>query len=419
MKKKILRLINNPLFSGGSIVIIGSNAANAINYAYHLLTGRLLGPALYGELATLISLIGLLSIVPSSVSLVVTKYVSGSKSESERKSLIIWFKMQSFKIGLLIFILILILSPFIASFIKINEISYLFLIAVSFLFSLTSVINRAVLQGLLKFKEMVFSFVAENTVKVLLSIVLIYLGYELFGAMLALALSTLFGWYLTNTYLKVGTNKKIETPVNLKSMLIYTFPVIVQSMSITSLYSSDLILVKHFFPSFEAGIYAALSTLGKIIFFGAGPITTAMFPLISQRYARGDDYKKIFTYSFILTFGIAVCMVFFYWLFPSFAINLLYGSAYLEAKGLLVWFGIFMTFFSLSTLLVNFNLSLGRIRVVVLPLIASIVQITLIWLFHENLLEVVLISSFVTALLLIALLIYSSYGKITSLWRLS
>ena len=39
----------------------------------------------------------------------------------------------------------------------------------------------------------------------------------------------------------------------------------IQALAFTSFFTTDLILVKHFFPPFEAGIYAALSTLGKII----------------------------------------------------------------------------------------------------------------------------------------------------------
>lgn len=410
MIKKVSIIINNPLFTGSGVMIIGSNTANAINYLYHLIMGRLLGPSSYGELATLISLIGMLSIITASVSLVVTKYVSASANLDERENLIGWFKTRAILISLLIFTLILLISPFLASFLKIDKISYLILIAISSLFSFAAVINRAILQGILKFKEMVLTILAENSFKVILSIALIYLGYELFGAMLAFSLATLIGWYLANAYLRSSTMKLIQTPPNLKSMIIYTFPVIIQTMSTTSLYSSDLILVKHFFSSHEAGIYAALSTLGKIIFFGAGPISTAMFPLVSQRQAQGDNYKRIFLYSLILTAVMSVGLLAVYWLFPALAINLLYGSAYLEAKDLLLYFGIFMSLFTICSLFINFNLSLGKTKVVLFPLFASILQIVLIWFYHENIKIVILISSFVTALLLGVLLIYSSYG---------
>ncbi len=79
MKKYFKQLITNPLFSGSAIMIFGSNFVSFINYLFHLVMGRMLGPASYGELAALIALIGLLGMIPASMSLVIVKYVSSAK----------------------------------------------------------------------------------------------------------------------------------------------------------------------------------------------------------------------------------------------------------------------------------------------------------------------------------------------------
>lgn len=380
MKKRIQEVITHPLFSGSAVMIIGSNSVSFINYLYHFVMGRMLGPSNYGELAALISLIGLLGMIPASVSLVIVKYVSSAKKDQDIDNLVEWFKTRIFKASLFFSIVVLIASPIVASFLNIHNKSYMVLIAVSFLFSLQSGLNRSILQGLLKFREMVGSILIENSTKLIVSIFLVYLGFQVGGAMVALVISSLLGLYVTNLYLGYSSSSNNSSP-DVKSMLTFIIPVTIQSIAITSLYSSDVILVKHFFPSHEAGIYAALSTLGKIIFFGTGPIIAVMFPLVSQREARGQSYRKIFVYSFLLTGMLATIISVLYWLIPSFAINLLYGGAYIEAADLLVWFGIFMTLFTLSTLLISFNLSLGRTRIVMLPFIAALIQIVLIWLF--------------------------------------
>lgn len=411
MKIFFKQLITHPLFSGSAIMIFGLNSINFLNYLYHFVMGRMLGPGNYGELASLVSLVGLVGIIPSSISLMIVKYVSSENKDEDRQSLIRWFRAKIFQVSIFFSICILITAPFIGSFLKIQSNSYLILIALSFLFSTQSGLNRAILQGLLKFKEMVASILFENASKLFLSIFLVFLGFQVNGAMIALIVSAVFGLYVTNIYLRVKQRKGIELSPDLKSMFKFIIPVTIQSIAITSLYSSDVILVKHFFPAHEAGIYASLSTLGKIIFFGAGPIGAVMFPIVSQRKAKGENYEKIFIYSFIATGVFAAGILLFYWVFPSLAINLLYGSAYLEAKNLLVWFGIFMTLFTLSTLLINFNLSLGKTRVVLLPLAASLVQILAINFYHKNLFIIVALSTLITALLLTSLLIYSSYGK--------
>lgn len=410
MKKTIKKVIAHPLFSGSAIMIIGLNSASALNSVYHLIVGRMLGPVLYGELAAMISVIGLLSILPSAISLVIIKQVSSAKSDDQVNLLIKWFKNKFLVMSLIFSLLVLILSPFIYSFLYIHNFSYLILISLFSFFSLLSGLNRALLQGLLKFKEVVVSITAENTVKLVLSVVLIYISSKVEGAMFAYLIAGFTGWYITHLFLKIKKVKLLNFTPDIKGMIRFTIPVIVQTIAITSLYTTDLILVKHYFTSHEAGIYAALSTVGKIIFFATGPISAVMFPLVSKRKSKGESYKRIFIYSFGATGLFVIMSTLIYWIFPNFIIGLLYGKEYLEASKLLVWFALFIALFTLSALLISYNLSIGKTKVSVISLIAAFSQIFMISLFHNTLFEVILSSICVTALLLVVLLIYSSYG---------
>lgn len=409
--RKLLTSVYHPLFLGSAIMILGSNGVNFLNYLYRLVMGKMLGPESYGELAAVISLLGLLSIVSASISLVVVKYVSSAKSREEVEILINWFKNNILKLSLILFTIFLISAPQFAAFLNTRDVDYFYILAISFLFSLQSMLNRAILQGLFKFKEMVVSLFAENTAKLVLGILLVYLGFKVEGALIGFLIAIFLGWYITTFYLKSYFKKVKETNPNVKSMLNYSFPVLVQTFALTSLYSSDVLLVKHFFSPFEAGIYAALSTLGTIIFYGAGPISSVMFPLISQRQSKGLSYNKIFIYSLLLIGFFSAVLLFIYWIMPEFIIKLLYGPLYIQGSNLLVWFGIFMSLFTLCSLVISYNLSLGKTNVASLPFIAAAVQVILIWFIHDSLFSVVLISLGVTALLFIALLIYSTYGR--------
>ena len=46
-----------------------------------------------------------------------------------------------------------------------------------------------------------------------------------------------------------------------------------------------------------AGLYAALSKLGSVAFFGAGPVASVMFPYVSRNHSKGKPYKKFFYFS--------------------------------------------------------------------------------------------------------------------------
>jgi len=95
MKKKIIYLIKHPLFSGSAVMIIGTNITNVINYLYHVFMGRILGPAGYGEMASLFSLLILISTVPSSLNLALVKFVSGNKDHEKTTQIIGWFFSRS------------------------------------------------------------------------------------------------------------------------------------------------------------------------------------------------------------------------------------------------------------------------------------------------------------------------------------
>ncbi|EKD90450.1 MAG: capsular polysaccharide biosynthesis protein [uncultured bacterium] len=410
MKKKIVlfkKIISNPLFSGSFLMIVGSNFANAINYIYHTLMGRILGPSSYSELAAILSIINLVGIIMVSLGLVVTKFISSAKNEEEIKALIGWFNIKIFYLSLFILLLFLISASFISTFLNLH--SNLPVIIMSFVIFITfpTFLLRASLQGLLKFNKLVSTLVLEHFLKLVVGLTLVVLGLSVSGAIFGILISVICAWILSRFFL--GKYYSGETRFNLgktKPIVFYALPVFIQSLSIASLNSTDLVLVKHFFNPHDAGLYAALSTLGKIIFFASGPIVAVMFPMVSQKFSKKEPFINLFSYGLALTLLISFCILWFYYLFPDLAIRVLYGSAYLEASSLVIWFGLYMAIFTLTYFLTNFFLSIGKLKVVIFPLFTALIQIFGIWLFHESLLEVIKVSLAAVFVLLISLLIY-------------
>lgn len=412
MRKTIEFLTNHPLFSSSLIMILGSNLTNFINYFYHFIMARVLTPASYGDLAALISLLGLVGLIPGSLSLVIVKYVSSAKSKEGITRLVHWMNHKVLMLGVIIFAILILSSSTISRFIKIENQYLIILIGISFIFVLPTTLNRSVLQGLLRFKHIIVSILLENTTKLLLGVLLVYIGYSVDGAIFGLVLAIIIGWIITRFFIR---DYYIETGgiVNVKPLLLFSIPVLVQSFSLTSLYSTDLMLVKHFFSAHDAGLYAAVSKMGQIIFFGTGSIGAVMFPLISKKQSQGKNYYDIFIYSLSLTAVLSLAILLFYYVAPDLAVNLLLGASYLEAKNLLFIMGVYMSLFAVSFLFVSFNLSIGRSKVVILPALAAIIQIIGILLFHNTLNTIIIVSILVDCLMLIGLILYSllDYAK--------
>lgn len=415
MKKKILRLkdlskeiILHPLFSGSAMLVSGASFANFLAYLYHLIFGRLMEPSEYGGLSAAISLLGLLSVSFSFFSTVIVKFISAAR-ENEIKGILFWFikkaSVLSFTFGAILFAV----SGFVGNFLHLDQ-RVVILIGLILIFTVFSLILRSTLHGLLKFKEVVIVTNTEMLGRLILGLVFVLLGYSIFGAFIGILLSVLISLALTLFYIRQFKFWELDSNFNKgKEILSYAIPIFFSSIASNSFFSTDVILVKHFFDSHDAGIYAALSTLGKIIFFGAGPVSSVMFPMISKRHASGKGYKKIFSLSIFLTLLIAGGVLLIYLFIPKLTIEVLYGSKYIEAAPYLFLFGVFMTIFTLDSLILNYFLSKNVTRVSYLAVIFAAIQGVGIWFFHERITTVIKISILASSLFFISLLLYFGY----------
>lgn len=410
MNKKYLL---GQFISGSVVMVVGTNAANALNYVYHLLMGRLLGPSNYGELASLISFITVVSMIPLALGLVVTKFISAAKDFDQLKATAVWLNNKVFIISLIITLTTVLLSPVISVFLNLNNYLLLFTTSLMFIFQIPLAFQRAILQGVLRFNISVSSSLIETSGKLILGITLVYLGFSTGGAILGLLIASVIAWIFTLPFIRKYLNfakQTIQLP-NTRNILLYSLPVIVQSMAITSLFSMDLVLVKHFLTPLESGLYAALSNLGKIIFFATSPIVLVMFPLISKKHSNGEEYKQMFYLSFLLILFIIVFISVFYWVYPAVAISLLYGGEYVSVAPTLPLFGIFMSLISLSYLLTNYFLSINKTRIVVLPLMAATAQIIGIILTHSSIRLITNLQILISGVLFVSLLAYFLYTE--------
>lgn len=408
------KIIKHPLLTGSLVMVLGSNLHNVGQFVYHFLMGRLLGKVQYGDLASVISILGLISIIQLSFGLTIVKYISSAKEKGIVSNFIKWVHAWSLWLGIAISILLFLLSPFIIKFLNITrpEIVY-FLVPVLFLSVLLNS-YRSILQALLSFNKYALSLISEVVVKLIFAIILIFLGYKLLGAMFAFMMGALCAFVLTRLFLSPHFRGRKGKMPEISPLVRYSFPVFIQGLALTSMYSTDLILVKHFFSPEDAGIYASLAVLGRIVFFIGSPITNVMFPLIARRHSHGESYHSIFYLSLILVLCISLPVVLFYFLFPKIPLGILYGPQFLDGAPYLWWFGIFMGLLGASTLFVQFYLSIGKTKVVSLFVLAAILQFILIWFIHPNLLSVIQVSIISAALLFLGFLIYFPYHHPTS-----
>lgn len=420
MSALIKNFLKNQLLAGSLIFFLGNSLASFGNYLFHLAMGRMLGPADYGVLVSLISLSSLFGIPLSSLSVVVVKYVSAFKGRGELGAigyLYSWLNSKVISLGLISSCLLIFFSFWIAAFLHLNSVLLVIFVILLNLIGVYQTVPGAILQGLLRFGLLSSLGIVQVILKLSLAVLLVYWGGRVFGALGAILATSLVGYLLTVFFVRrllVSAKPKEERGmIKIKEIASYALPVFFSTLAFISLYTTDIVLARHFLSTREAGFYAALSTLGKIIFFASGPIIGVMFPLVSAHQAKGKKYLGLLGLSFSLVLLICLGISGIYFFLPSLMVKFLFGKEYLAAAVYLYLFAPFLSLYSLCSLLVSFYLSVGKVRVVILPVTAALAQAVFIFLFHQSITQIVWVSISSLSLLLVSLLVYFflSYGR--------
>lgn len=421
MRKLTVNLISkiskDQFLSATFWVFLGTGFMSFGNYLYHFLMGRMLGISLYGALESVISLLYILSVPTLTMTLVIVKFVSSHKGRGEHElvqSLYSFIVSKLLIYGSIILGILVIASPFIQSFLHLPSLLLAFLLPVSFFINLFYFLNKSILQGLSSFfKYSVLNFL-EAIVKIFFAVLLVYVGFRVEGAYGAIVLSIVVALFVSLFYLKgvvrQGVVRKAKY-IHAGELLKFALPTFITSLALTSIFTTDVILARHFFPGVESGYYSALSVLGKIVYFAVSPIVLVLFPMISENHARGESYTRLLFLGTFFTFLISGLITLIYFFAPEFMVLTLFGDKYLTIAGLLGIFAVFVALLSLAGLFANFYLSIHKTIPSYIVAVGAVLQVVFIFIYHKTLAEIIWVSIITTFLLLIFLLLYYPRAK--------
>ena len=359
MKKTILKLTKSHLLKGSIIIFLGNAVTSFLSYLYHLITGRLLDPEQYGLLESFITLSYFLFIFTQAFSFAVINLISKTKRMPIRL-LARLLEKEALKLSFLFWLLFLIFFPFLKNFLHLPNFLIFFIFSLQALFSFLPITYLSILQARLKFISFSLVTIFQSLTKNVAALILISAGLQTEGALISLVVAGLvslllgrflianfFGWHY----------KKLKIKLN-SSFWRFSFLSLITNLGLTSIYSSDILMVRHYFPSYQSGIYSAVSVLGKIIFFAGTSVLLVAFPLFCRFKNKVKKLKPVFLLSFLFILFIGITGITGYKLFPQLIINLLYGKSYWQAGSLLPNFAVFISLFALLTLLVQLLLAL-------------------------------------------------------------
>ncbi|PKA96962.1 O-antigen/teichoic acid export membrane protein [Flavobacteriaceae bacterium MAR_2009_75] len=380
---------------------------NGGNYLYNLLLGRYLGPVAFSEAALLITLLLVLSFMGMTFQLAVAKFAvlfSGGQWERFRRN----SYRQSAFIGLIVGLLIIIFS---------KQLQLLFNTESHWMFTIFGLgipvyffmsVNRGAYQGRQEFGKLSITYQTEMWSRLLLTLLLLLFIDMQPGIIVSFGIFLSFLFGLLPSDVNRLSFRSLEKLTTENSKKVSNFIILTACYELTQIIinNSDVLMVKHYFDAMDAGLYASLALIGRVVYFVAWMFVMLLLPAVVQKQKDGEPTAPILfkyvTYIGILSAAIVIAC----YLFPDLIITLMFGESYLSMSSLLWQYAMATSLFAISNIFAYYFLSLDHYIPVIISGVLGLSQILLVALFHENLATVVHMQIIAMAILLVIQIIY-------------
>ena len=385
-----LSILKSKKISPEQLFMLSVLAVNGGNYLYNLILGRVLGPAQFADAAVLITFLLVLSFVAMTFQLVTAKFSVVFENDTFKNFISKIYKNATI-VGLGLGALIIVFA---------NQLQALFNTSSSSMFTIFGVgvplyflmsVNRGVFQGKKEFKSLSITYQAEMLSRLIITLALIFLFNIQSSVVIAVGILISFGFGLVPFKFKNLNFKKTIAIEASQSKQVKSFFIITAFYELTQIIinNSDILLVKHYFDAYDAGLYASLALIGRIVYFVAWMFVMLLLPTVVQLKKEGKATAPIlFKYVGYIA-AIATAIVIGCALFPETAITILFGDSYLTMAPLLWKYALATGLFAISNIFAYYYLSLDRYIPVVISGVFGMLQMGLVIFFHDSLEQVV------------------------------
>jgi O-antigen/teichoic acid export membrane protein len=279
----------------------------------------------------------------------------------------------------------LLLSPFIARFMRIDSVWPLWAASLAVLMLFVRPVTDGTLQGVQNFVGLSTVQVSQSLLRLLFAITLMLLGWQAFGAILALPLATTLALLLAVYFLRPYFGEP-QAQVSVPSVSVrYSLYTLIGLVAYALLINVDAIAVKRFFSDTVAGDYGTVVTLGKINLFATLGIGLVLFPKATQRQAAGQDPRPVLALALAATFGVGLVVTLIYFLVSGPLVTAVFSDAYTDPGLVLGLVGIATTLYAGINIWLNYALSLRRPAYIVALAVLVVLVIGAMAAYHPSL----------------------------------
>jgi O-antigen/teichoic acid export membrane protein len=403
IKSFSIKKINADQFFMLSMVFV-----NAGNYLYNLLLGRILGPQLFADAAILVTFLLILSFVGMAFQVVTTKFIVDYSNQNQEIFSKLMYKTALIS-GLAIGTLIIICNNNLQLLFKTNS-SIMFTVfgfSIPLYFILS--VKRGIHQGKNKLIQLSKTYIFEMLSRLLLTFLVLFLFTTLNSSIVvAVGIACSFIFAVLPINFNFLSNKTLSTDNQIDKNKIASFFALTAFYECTQIIinNSDVIMVKHYFSNTNAGLYASLALIGRVVYFVAWMFVMLLLPKVLQANKEGKNTKPILLKYVFYICCLSLAIISGTILFPQTVVLLMFGQKYLAISALLWQYALATSIFAVANIFAYYYLSINNYFPVILTGLLGMTQIVLIFLYHNSLEQVVHMQIIAMSVLLISQLIF-------------
>ena len=397
-----------------AVYFIGSMIVAVLNYLFYPILGRLLSPSEFGDIQVLISLITQAGIIFGSFSLISVNITTNTENPHERNAILSELRKICYYIVLAIVLFVLVYFTKIKSFLNLNTIYPIVGLIIILLLSSTATFRSAFLNGSKKFAELSINGIISSGGRLVFAVILILAGLGPLGVIIGIVLSQIatliFLHFRTKDSLHLNTkaNLHVLEKGSIRKEIIYGILILFSTGLVTFIYTSDILIIKHFFNAHDAGVYSGISAIGKIIYFLLAPVTAVLMASVKIKNTVKENAVILLKSIFIsLILGLSVLLAFY--IFNGIVVKVLLGQNYMSYSYILPKVGVVMFLSSIVNVFVYYFLALRRFFLIGISCIGILTLGTLLMFYHGSINAV--LNSLIVSLLVIIFLFFIFYVK--------
>jgi O-antigen/teichoic acid export membrane protein len=333
-------------------------------YAFHTVVSRRLGVAGYGALSSLLGAVLVISVLGTIATTIVARFAAEFAAVGDAPKLRrLRDVVAAWCAGLIVVgaIVSFAASGPLSDFLHLGDPRVIVFTGITTALGIAVSILRGILQGAQRFAAFAISNFADAGGRVVGGLAGVFLGYGVTGAMAGMGIGLLGALAYTCLALARAFNAPPERMrIDLRRLIATSGGVAAAIAGISTLFSFDQILVKHYLSAEEAGLYGAATLAGRAIYLVVSFLPTVVLPKATSHAASGESSTRLLAQAGGLAVAVCALSLAVCWAAPGLVVRLFAGPAFAAAAPIVLPYALALCALSIANLVATYKIGLHR-----------------------------------------------------------